>query len=259
METNCLTSNGSLAAWLLVLCSWVLCSVLVCELCLNVFLQLDVQRDVPALMSHGIWFHVAAFLLALISLLSFCWLLVFMKPVETLFLLGFCFSVKLGENWPMGKIKKLFGGVWRDTHTAGRQFSGTWEEKQMLIWAVCASVALWSAQRIRIFSCSFKWAVPPPRFSMWGCGYVVVGLIWKWMHRLQYRRKKAENLKSKPYLVLLHTVRENCRLWGETPWRESWWHIYAPGGWIVPPSHPVPAFAALLLLRDWYMFYSLSS
>lgn len=107
------------------LCSWVLCSVLVCELCLNVFLQLDVQRDVPALMSHGIWFHVAAFLLALISLLSFSWLPVFMKPVETLFLLGCCFSVKLGENWPMGKIKKLFGGLWRDVHTAGRQFSGT--------------------------------------------------------------------------------------------------------------------------------------
>jgi len=36
------------------LCSGVLCSVLICELCLNVFMQLDVQRDVPVLVSHGI-------------------------------------------------------------------------------------------------------------------------------------------------------------------------------------------------------------
>lgn len=33
-----------------------------------------------------------------------------MKLEETLFLLGFCFSVKLEENWAMGKNKKLFEG-----------------------------------------------------------------------------------------------------------------------------------------------------
>lgn len=182
METNCFTSNGSLAAWLLVLCSWVLCSVLICELCLNVFLQLDVQRDMPALMSHGIWFYAAAFLWALISLLSFCWLLVFMKLVETLFLSGFCFSVKLGENWPMRKTKKLFGGYGETGTLQADRLQA--HEKQMVIWAACVPVALWSAQRIGIFSCSFKQSCAPTQCSTWGCGVCSRTLIQRWMHKL---------------------------------------------------------------------------
>lgn len=51
------------------------------------------------------------------------------------------------------------------------------------------------------------------------------------MHRLQYRRKKAENLKSNPYLLLLHT--QSGRIAGseeKPPDGESWWHIHTPGG-----------------------------
>lgn len=95
-KETCLTSDGSLAAWVPVLCSWAPCSVLICELCLNVFLQLDVQRDVP-LMFHGIYFYAAAFLRALIIALLLL-ALDFHETCRNFVPLGFLFFCQTGRK-----------------------------------------------------------------------------------------------------------------------------------------------------------------
>lgn len=96
-KETCFTSDGKLAAWVPVLCSWVLCSLLICELCLNVFLQLDVQRDVSPLMFHGIYFYAAALLRALIIALLLL-ALDFYETCRNFVRLGFLFFCQTGRK-----------------------------------------------------------------------------------------------------------------------------------------------------------------
>lgn len=163
------TSNGSLSAWLLVLCSWSLCGVLLCELGLNVFLQLDAQSCACSRVSWDLA-SCCSFSLSVNKFsLFFCWLLVFMKLVETLFSRAFvCLSdwEKIGQ-WV--KARSCLGGIARQAHCRQTVCRHRRRENVNPGWVCSCSV------RHPEVGCSPCWrGAVPPRGSQCGAAGVCV-------------------------------------------------------------------------------------